>query len=77
MSYWVKRIILKSGEIVTEKELPPDQNRFYGKPPVVGDEIFVRCRGRSFKAEVIWGSWHKTYETYNPNIVVPLRVKEL
>jgi len=52
MPYWVKRILLKSGELVTERELPPDENRFDGPAPVVGDVITVTCRGRQFPAKI-------------------------
>lgn len=30
MTYWVKRILLKSGEVVTEHELRHDDNLFHG-----------------------------------------------
>lgn len=55
MAYWVKRIILKSGEVVKENELLQSDNTFQGLPPVVGEKITVRCRGRSFLAEVYMG----------------------
>jgi hypothetical protein len=57
MPYWVKRILLKTGELVTEGELRPDENVFEGPAPVVGDRLRVACRGREFEAEVIWGNW--------------------
>jgi hypothetical protein len=53
MPYWIKRIILKSGELVTEKELRLDENKFEGSAPVVGDKLLIKCRGRSFQAEII------------------------
>jgi hypothetical protein len=56
MSYWVKRIALKSGEVVTEQELREDENLFDGPAPVLGDLIEVECRGRKFSATVIWDS---------------------
>jgi hypothetical protein len=34
MTYWVKRILLKDGEIVTERELRQDENLFEGPAPV-------------------------------------------
>jgi hypothetical protein len=77
MAYWIKRIILKSGEIVTERELRPDENRSDDAPPVVGDEITVTCRGRSFRAKVIWGNWEKNTDKLDPRTVVPLRVEEI
>jgi len=36
MAYWVKRIALKRGEIVTEDELRHDENLFEGSAHVVG-----------------------------------------
>lgn len=75
MAYWLKRILLRSGELVTERELGRDENRFGGEAPVVGDEIDVTCRGRSFRARVTWGNWPD--RTHDPNEVVPLRVEEV
>lgn len=77
MPYWVKRIILKTGELVTERELRSDENWFDGEPPVVGDEITVKCRGRSFRAKVVWGNWPKSDRAQDPNQIVPLRVEEV
>jgi hypothetical protein len=73
--YWVKRILLKSGELVTEKELSREENYFWGDVPVVGDVINVRCRGRSFDAKVVWGNWPG--RNHADGTVVPLRVEEI
>ena len=75
MAYWVKRIQLKSGELVTERELKADENRFDGIPPVVGDALEVSCRGRRFPAKVIWGHWPG--RLHEEGAVVPLRVEEI
>ena len=75
MPYWVKRTLLKSGELVTEKELARDENHFLGVAPVVGDVINVRCRGRNFDAKVAWGNWPDS--RYEVETVVPLRVEEI
>jgi hypothetical protein len=75
MSYWVKRIALKDGEVVTEAELREDENRFDGAAPVVGDLIEVQCRGRKFMAEVVWGNWPD--RTHSDETVIPLRVTEV
>jgi len=75
MSYWIKRIVLKDGEVVTEKELREDENRFEGPAPVVGDVVDVVCRGRKFKAEVIGGNWPGRVPL--PDAVIPLRVAEV
>ena len=75
MAYWVKRICLKTGEVVTERELKPDENFSRGDAPVVGDEIAVTCRGRTFQARVVWGSW--AGRVHSPETVVPLRVEEI
>ena len=78
MSYWIKRIQLKNGELVTERELGHDENFHEGFPaPVVGDEISVTCRGRTFRAKVIWGNWPGREDTANTNTVIPLRVEEI
>ena len=75
MSYWVKRIAMKNGEVVTEAELGEDENRFDGPAPVVGDLIEVQCRGRKFMAEVVWGNWPDRVRS--EDIVLPLRVAEV
>jgi hypothetical protein len=75
MGYWIKRIALKSGEVVTEAELREDENLFEGPAPVVGDIIPVECRGRKFQAEVVWGSWPDRSQA--ADAVVPLRVVEV
>ena len=77
MAYWVKRILLKTREVVTERELRRDENLFQGQAPVVGDEIIVTCRGRSFEARVIWGNWPGRNERRAPDVVVQLRVEEI
>jgi hypothetical protein len=75
MRYWIKRIALQSGEVVTEAELREDENLFEGPVPVVGDVIDVRCRGREFQAEVVWGNWPD--RSHSPDALVPLRVAEI
>ena len=77
MAFWVKRILLKSGELVTERELRTDENYFVSDPPFVGDEISVICRGRSFRARVVWGYWPKDVSKYKPSEIIPLRVQEI
>jgi hypothetical protein len=74
MAYWIKRIVLKTGEIVTEQELREEDTRHEGPPPVVGDIIDVECRGRRFLAKVIWGSWPGRPQP--EEAVIPLRVAE-
>ena len=74
MPYWVKRILLRSGEVVTERELSPGQNNFAGPAPVVGDVLTVTCRGREFQAKVIWGNWPGRE---HGDAIVPIRVEEL
>jgi hypothetical protein len=76
MTYWIKRIMLKSGELVTEKELRPEENLFEGRTPVVGDKLLVNCRGRSFEAKVMWGNW-STSPLRDSEAVIPLRVQEI
>ena len=75
MKYWIKRIILKSGELVTERELQPTENLFDGAPPVVGDSLRVSCRGREFAAKVVWGNWPD--RKHAEDAVVYLRVQEI
>lgn len=77
MTHWVKPIVLKSGEIVTERELRADENLFEGPAPVVGDKLTVVCRGRSFEAKVIWGNWPERERDRAQSEVVPLRVEEI
>ncbi len=75
MKFWIKRITLKSGELVTERELLPTENLFEGTPPVVGDVVGVRCRGREFRAEVVWGNWPD--RVHAEDAIVFLRVQEI
>jgi hypothetical protein len=77
MKYWIKRIALKSGEVVTEQELLPTENLFEGKPPFVGDVLSVSCRGREFRVRVIWGNWPSRNDKLPDSVTVPLRVEEL
>jgi hypothetical protein len=74
MPFWVKRILLKSGELLTERELSPDENRFEGPAPVVGDVLTVTANGRRFDAKVIWGNWPGRE---HGDVEVPIRVEEL
>jgi hypothetical protein len=76
MTFWVKRIGLKSGEVVTERELNRDENLFDGPAPVVGEKLTVTCRGRKFEAEVVWGDWAGR-PPLAEGVVVPIRVKEI
>lgn len=75
MAYWVKRVILKTGEVVTERELRRDENSSPDPAPVVGDEITVSCRGRTFRARVVWGNWPD--RVHDSNEIVPIRVEEV
>jgi hypothetical protein len=77
MPYWVKRIVLKDGEIVTERELEQNENLFEDDPAlVVGDLLAVSCRGRTFEAKVVWGNWPGQDSHREPGTIVPLRVEE-
>ena len=76
MTYWVKRIMLRDGEIVTERELRRDENLFEGPAPVVGEQMTVKCRGRTFEARVVWGNWPGR-ETSEQAMIIPLRVEEI
>ena len=75
MGYWVKRITLENGEVVTERELREDENRFDGPAPEVGDLIEVQCRGRRFMAVVMWGN--SPDRVHSVDTVVSLRVAEV
>jgi len=67
--------MLKSGELVTERELRPDENYHDGPIPVVGDHIEATYRGRQFRTKVVWGNWPD--REHRPDVVVPLRVEEI
>lgn len=75
MKYWISRIALKTGEVVTDKELREDQNRFDGPAPATGDVIEVECRGRKFMAEVVRGI--PPNRVYSEGTVVRFRVSEV
>jgi hypothetical protein len=76
MTYWVKRIALKNGEIVTEREFRQDENLFEGPVPVVGDKLTVCCRGRKIEARAVWGN-RPGRGPYEAGTIVPLRVEEI
>ena len=76
MSYWVKRILLKSGEIVTERELRSDENFFGGRAPVAGEKLTVTCRGRTFEARVVVGRFPERPDP-EAGTVYPIRVEEI
>ncbi|MBE7728544.1 hypothetical protein [Komagataeibacter sp. FXV3] len=67
--------MLRSGEIVTERELRTNENRFDGPAPMVGDFVEVECRGRKFTADVLWGNW--SGREHPADTIVPLRVAEI
>lgn len=75
MTYWVKRILLKTGELVTERELRSDENLFKGLAPVAGDRLKVTCRGREFEAIVVVGRFPDRPDPHNETIY-PIRVEE-
>jgi hypothetical protein len=75
MPYEVKRIILKSGELITERDPQRDATVFDGPIPIVGDIITATYRGRRFSAKVIWGNWLD--RPHADDVVVPLRVQEV
>jgi hypothetical protein len=75
MAYWIKRIILKTGEVVTEAELSPEMNRSDGPAPLVGDIVTVTCRGRTFQARIVVGSYPG--REYPPELVLSLRAEEI
>ena len=77
MPYYVKRIILKSGELVTERELGTEQAVAHTTAIVVGDVISIVCRGRTFPARVVWGDWPGRDKDRDQSAMVPLRIEEL
>ncbi len=77
MPYWVQRIVIGSGEVVTERELRADENYADETPPIVGDRITVTCRGRTFEAVVIKGPTKDQRDKGLPSGAYPLRVSEL
>ncbi len=76
MPYRIKRILLKTGEIVTERTLPGGGILVDGDAPVVGDVVETTVLGQPMKVEIIWGHWAERRQT-NPDVIVPLRAKEL
>ncbi len=75
MTYRVKRIILKNGELVTERELRPEENLFGGLQPVAGDRLKVTCRGREFEAIVVVGRFPDRPDP-DEKTIYPIRVQE-
>lgn len=77
MPYWVKRIIIASGEVVAEGELRDDENASEDIPPLMGEKISVTCRGRTFEAIVVKGPTKEQRDRGVPEGTWPLRVSEL
>jgi hypothetical protein len=76
ITYYFKRIILKTGELITERHMTPDEVTCFEWPaPVVGDIVEVNFRGRTFKARVVWGHWRG--RVYEDGTKIPLRVEEI
>jgi hypothetical protein len=79
MTYWVKRIVVKSGEIVTERELRADENLFEDPAPVVGETDGQLSRP-SIRGTSCLGNWsgeNEKNEKTDPDAIVPLRVEEI
>jgi len=77
MPYWVKRILLKSGQLLAERELPREDNLYQGPAPVVGDRIAVTHEGRVFDAVVVWGNWPGSNAKRDLSETPAIRVEEL
>ena len=77
MTYLVKRIVLKDGKLLTERDLDSRAYTFEGPPPVVGDVVEFPHDGRPLSAKVIWGNWPGQSEQRHPLEIVPIRVEEL
>lgn len=77
MTYLVKRIVLKDGRLLTERDLDAPAYTFEGAPPVVGEVLEFLHGGRPFSAKVIWGNWPGQSEQRHPSEIVPIRVEEL
>ncbi|WP_044547840.1 hypothetical protein [Mesorhizobium japonicum] len=76
MPYIVQRIILKSGEIITERALPNGGTLVNADSPVVGDVLEISLNGKIMMIEIIWGRWAE-HEDIDPEHVFRLRAKEL
>lgn len=77
MTFCVKRILLKNGDLITEREMSPNEHVFDGPTPVVGDIISMKFRGGRLNARVIWGNWSGREGLNPPDLIVPLRVEEI
>lgn len=75
MAYRIRRVLLRSGQILKERDLDAVCPVVEGHPPGLGDTMTVSLFGRRVPVEVIWGDW--AGRTGDPVAVVPLRVKEV
>ena len=73
MTYWVKRIMLKSGELVTERELTATS--IVPGPAQRGRQMMVRAVAGNSKQE--WSGQLAWTLAYDEATVVPLRVEEI
>lgn len=76
MPYRIKRILLKTGELLTERTLPDGGILADAEAPVVGDVVETTVFGRPMKVEIVWGHWAGR-RPHNPDAIVPLRATEL
>jgi hypothetical protein len=76
MPYIVQRIILKSGELITEKALPNGGTLVNANSPVVGDVLEISVNGKTMMVEIIWGRWAE-HTDIDPKHVFRLRAREL
>lgn len=77
MTFLVKRIVLKDGRLLTERDLDARAYTFEGPAPVVGDVVEINHDGRPLSAKVIWGNWPGQAGQRHPLEIVPIRVEEL
>lgn len=65
---------MKSGELITERELLSTENSFDGVPPKMGELLLVRYRGREFSAKVVWLTYPQSENSEHSAV---LRVQEV
>jgi hypothetical protein len=76
MPYVVKRIITKSGKIISEKTQPNGGVIIDSESPVVGDVIAIQVDGKEMMVEMIWGRW-AAHTDIDSSHLFRLRAKEL
>lgn len=75
-TYWVSRLMLKSGVLVTEKDMPQNQNILREVFLEVGNEITIEYQGKKMLTRIGWINIRNESDPFNPSMN-HIRVEEI